>query len=137
MAVWSKERERVASFALSCCLPPSPPAPLMSIQIQSCSLGLMPWIVLLLPLGGPHPIPGHHPMLNLKHARGRGALEPGCEAVMISQSNFGVSVTFRVTPTWVKCMLWRTSSVADGDGLGSSQGKFFICLIQTGWMLQR
>ena len=150
MAVWSKERERVASFALSCCLPPSPPAPLMSIQIQSCSLGLMPWIVLLLPLGGPHPIPGHHPTLNLKHARGRGALEPGCEAVMIFQSNFGVSVTFRVTPTWVKCMFWRTSPMADRhSSLQEKRGRkshllwsrwvqsFFICLIQTGWMLQR
>ena len=44
---------------------------------------------------------------------GRGALVAGCEAAMIFQSTYGVSVTFRVTPTWVKCMFWRTSPMAD------------------------
>ena len=45
---------------------------------------------------------------------GGGALVGGCEVAMIFQSTYGVSVTFRVTPTWwVKCMFWRTSPMAD------------------------
>ena len=97
----------------------------------------------------PH-IPGHHPTLNSKHACGRGAVEPGCEAAVIFQSTYGVSVTFRVTPTWVKCMFWRTSPMADRHSSPrEKRGRkshllwsrwvqsFFICLIQTGWGLQR
>ena len=128
-----------------------PPLPLMSIQNQSCSRVLCHglcwlhcWVAHI-----PH-IPGHHPTLNSKHACGRGSVEPGCEAAVIFQSTYGVSVTFRVTPTWVKCMFWRTSPMADRHSSPrEKRGRkshllwsrwvqsFFICLIQTGWMLQR
>ena len=103
--------ERVASFALSCSV-----APLMSIQMllwnKSCP-GLMPWlgsIYCVYKQGWFHwvaPIPCS--------ICGGGALVGGCEVAMIFQSTYGVSVTFRVTPTWwVKCMFWwRTSPMVD------------------------
>ena len=72
------------------------------------------------------PMSGHHPTLNLKPACGRGALVRGCEAAMIFQSTYGVSVTFRVTPTWVKCMFWRTSPMADRhSSLQEEKRRFF------------
>ena len=150
VALWSVEK--VASFALSCWLDP-PSLPFLWCQFKTSRAAgvlchglcwLHCWVAHI-----PH-IPGHHPTLNLKHACGRGSVEPGCEAAVIFQSTYGVSVTFRVTPTWVKCMFWRTSPMADRHSSPrEKRGRkshllwsrwvqsFFICLIQTGWMLQR
>ena len=150
VALWSVEK--VASFALSCWLDP-PSLPFLWCQFKTSRAAgvlchglcwLHCWVAHI-----PH-IPGHHPTLNSKHACGRGSVEPGCEAAVIFQSTYGVSVTFRVTPTWVKCMFWRTSPMADRhSSLQEKRGRkshllwsrwvqsFFICLIQTGWGLQR
>ena len=74
----------------------------MSIQKQSCPGLLMPWMGSMVftmvgatigftgwpsvTLGGPHDL-GHHQGVRL-----------------IFQSCYGVGVTFRVAPMWVKCM---------------------------------
>ena len=104
-------------------VPPSPPLLLlMSIQMllwnQSC-LGLMSWMGSIVfcirdgaPIGWLHWV-ALVTILKAHFEACLGALVAGCEAAMIFQSTYGVSVTFRVTPTWVKCMFWRTSPMAD------------------------
>ena len=102
---WSAER--VASLPTPVQGGALAPHPLMSIQKQSCpqvflchgwGAWCLPWLVLPLvllgghwlqwsvTLGGPHDL-GHHQGVRL-----------------IFQSCYGVGVTFRVAPMWVKCM---------------------------------